>query len=246
MKLFDLPDDSLSLITKHEFQGMDFVWYNEPCLHFDLEDLYGRIQSFDQLEYYAEIFLHLNPDISNNLFTGMFVFLSHRENGKTIRTYGSARVTDMTNKVYNERVTPWCRRKRRVVFNPEKIISKEEKLSITAQLLSKGVSFTKEDVLRALDSLSRAKIIATQETLSDHIGCSQRTISRLIDSEIKSIMSNNNITTRRENKISKAIEWIDVLSSEGEGLKMRYLKDLTKIRDYSILKEALSRYENHL
>ena len=59
-------------------------------------------------------------------------------------------------------------------------------------------------------------------------------------------MSNNNITTRRENKISKAIEWIDVLSSEGEGLKMRYLKDLTKIRDYSILKEALSRYENHL
>ena len=53
---------------------MDFVWYNEPCLHFDLEDLYGRIQSFDQLEYYAEIFLHLNPDISNNLFTGMFVF----------------------------------------------------------------------------------------------------------------------------------------------------------------------------
>ncbi len=59
-------------------------------------------------------------------------------------------------------------------------------------------------------------------------------------------MSSNNLSVKREIKIERAIEWIDVLSSEGEKLKMRYLKDVSKIRDYSVLKEAIDRYERQL
>ena len=46
----------------------------------------------------------------------------------------------------------------------------------------------------------------------------------------------------RENKIQDVIEWIAVLIKDNN-MKIRELKKLTSVRDYSIIKEAMSRYE---
>jgi predicted transcriptional regulator len=150
----------------------------------------------------------------------------------------------MIEMVYYRKPHPWCRRKRRVVFNPEVIISPVEKMSITATIVGRGVSYTKKDLLNVLDSMYRARMLATQDSIADNLGCSKRTIQRLMTKTMKTIVNNNNKLIKREEKISKVIEWIDVLSSEGEKLKMRYLKDITNVRDYSILKEAITRYED--
>ena len=94
--------------------------------------------------------------------------------------------------------------------------------------------------------MSRSKILSTQESISKEMGCSVKTIQRLMDGDIKEMSRIKNEVIKRENKIEKAIEWIDLLSQEGNVLKMRYLKEITNVRDYSILKEALHRYENFL
>ena len=246
MKLFEFDHDRFCLVTEHDFQGMDFVWYSSPVNHYDIRECYARIASFDQLEYYAEVFLYLNPDIDINLLTNLFCWIANRENGKTIRTYGKARVSDMILKVHNERGTPWCRRTRRVLFNPDKIISAEDKMSVTAQIIGKGLTYTEQDLLETIRYMSSVRMVATQTTIANEMSCSVRTVQRLINNYHKEIIKTNNERIKRENKIEKVIEWIDLLTSEGNDLKMRYLKDMTNVRDYSIIKEAIHRYENLL
>jgi len=246
VRLFEFEDDKFCLVTEHDFQGMDFVWYSSPVNHYDIRECYARIASFDQLEYYAEVFLYLNPDVDKNLLAGIFQWVANRENGKTVRTYGKARVNDMIGKVYHERSTPWCRRMRRVIFNPDKIISAEDKMSVTAQIVGRGISYTETDLIQTIQFMSRNRMITTQDTVSKEMGCSVRTVQRLMNQSHKYTMRVNNERIKRENKIEKVIEWIDLLSSDGNTLKMRYLKEMTSVRDYSIIKEALHRYENQL
>lgn len=64
-----------------------------------------------------------------------------------------------------------------------------------------------------------------------------------MNEEIKLNIESQNKNTRRERAISSAIEWIDVLSDSGNKFKMQEIKSLTNIRDYSIIKEAIHRYE---
>jgi len=245
VKLFEYVDDSQhQLMTQHDFKGADFVWYNSPVDHYDIRQIHSKISGFDHLQYYAEVYFHLNPDLNLSIFKGLFHWLGTRESGRSVRTYGKPRIDQMIEMVYYRKPHPWCRRKRRVVFNPEVIISPVEKMSITATIVGRGVSYTKKDLLNVLDSMYMARMLATQDSIADNLGCSKRTIQRLMTKTMKTIVNNNNKLIKREEKISKVIEWIDVLSSEGEKLKMRYLKDITNVRDYSILKEAITRYED--
>ena len=43
--------------------------------------------------------------------------------------------------------------------------------------------------------------------------------------------------------IARAIEAIDILTEGGSKLKMRKLKEITSIRDYSLLKQAIINYQ---
>lgn len=243
MTLFELENDDIILQTSHDFRGCDFVWYNEPVVHFDLLNIDHRVVSFNQLKYYAEVFFYLNSDISYDLFRGLFRWLGDRENGRSIRTYSKARVDDMIEDVYNNPKVPYCRRMRRVVFNPEVIMSVGEKLSIVAQIVSKGFTFTENDLRIAIDHMSHSRMIITYDALSEQLMCSTKTINRLMTTELKNKIKQENIIIKRENSIVKVIEWIDVLSDSGDGVKMQDIKNLTNVRDYSIIKEAFKRYE---
>ena len=244
MTLFELENDNIILQTGHDFQGYDFVWYDNPVDHFDLTSIQSRVTSFQQLKYYAEVLFYLNPDINYNVFQGLFRYTGTRESGKCIRTYSKARIDQMTEEVYKIQKHPYCRRTRRIMFNPEKIISHEEKLAISSHIIKRGLAFTKEDVERVISQLSDSQRIITGEAISKELLCSRRTVSRIIDDNLKKMIQELNKKIRREQSISKAIEWIDVLSDSGDGMKMQDLKKITNIRDYSIIKEAMSRYEN--
>jgi hypothetical protein len=241
--LFELENDNIILQTGHDFQGYDFVWYDNPVDHFDLTSIQSRVTSFQQLKYYAEVLFYLNPDIDYNIFQGLFRYTGTRESGKCIRTYSKARIDQMTEEVYKIQKHPYCRRTRRIMFNPEKIISHEEKLAISSHIIKRGLAFTKEDVERVISQLSDSQRIITGEAISKELLCSRRTVSRIIDDNLKKMIQELNKKIRREQSISKAIEWIDVLSDSGDGMKMQDLKKITNIRDYSIIKEAMSRYE---
>ena len=113
MTLFELENDNIILQTGHDFQGYDFVWYDNPVDHFDLTSIQSRVTSFQQLKYYAEVLFYLNPDIDYNIFQGLFRYTGTRESGKCIRTYSKARIDQMTEEVYKIQKHPYCRRTRR-------------------------------------------------------------------------------------------------------------------------------------
>lgn len=243
MTLFDFEYDKFVLQTEHDFQGLDFVFYNHPIEHYDLASIDSRIISFEQLRYYAEVFFFLNADIDLKLFKGIFTWMANRDSGKIIRSYSKERVSQMIDEVYTYKKDPFCRRMRRVVFNPDKIISKDEKMAIAAQITTRGVTYMESDLIAAVDKLSSALIVITQDSIAAELLCSRRTVNRLMNHMIKEIIKIENEKTRREKKIVTAIEWIDVLSDSGDNVKMQELKNLSNVRDYSIIKEAIVRYE---
>lgn len=243
MRLFDFDESSdIILHTQLDFGDDDFLVFDEPLLYFDIRTIWSRISSFPQLTHTAEVFLYLNPDIEKNIFTGVFRWLADRENGRTVRTYSKARVNQMTDEVYRNRATPYCRRMRRVVFNPDKVISKEQKIQIAGQVTKRANIFTATDIYAAADLLERARVKITASGIASHLGCSVRTVSRLLDNKMKEKFKEVNKEISRENKIQDVIEWIAVLIKDNN-MKIRELKKLTSVRDYSIIKEAMSRYE---
>ena len=78
------------------------------------------------------------------------------------------------------------------------------------------------------------------------MGCSQKTVSRIMkDEQIKEIVKENNSQIRKEKKIADVIECLDILSDNGNKVKINALKEITSVRDYELIKEAYLRYENH-
>jgi len=238
--LFEFEDDKYILETTHDFQEMDFVFYDEPVEHYSLTNISKKIGSFDELTYLAEVFLYLNSDVDFKIYLGYFCWLGTRDSGMCIRTYGKARIEHFLRQIFFTRKKPYCRRHRRVVFNPEKIISTEEKLSVTAQVIRRGCKFTDIDVLLAIETIRDQLVVATSKSIAKYLNCSTSTVSRLINKDIRDKMKQYNDLTREEQKIRILLENIELLTSNGEGLKVRALKELTSIRDYSLIKKAMT------
>jgi len=244
LRIFEFIHNDLILQTEHDFQGYDFVWYDNPIDHFDLYEIQHRVLSFDQLRYYAEVLFYLNSDINFELFQGIFRYIGNRESGKSIRTYSKARVDQMIAEVYKFKKHPYCRRMRKVLFNPEVIISTEEKLAATSYVVKRGISYTEFDIRQTVEKLFDRQQVITQDSIAKEMMCSRSTVVRLMNNMIKDIIDKKNEVTKREIMISKCIEFIDVLSDCGSPMKMQELKNMTSIRDYSVIREAVSRYES--
>ena len=242
MLLFEFEDDDLALETEHDFCGLDFVFYDNPVDHYSVKNIGKKIGSFSELEYYAEVLFYLNPDIDQELLKGIFCWLGSRDSAKSIRTYGKPRIEYAINKIFFERPKPFCRRMRRVVFNPLKIMSMEEKMSISSHIIKRSPSFYRRDIKRAIMSLRSRREVITVERISREILCSKSTVSRLIDKELSVLIKGFNRESRKELKIRVLMENIELLTSNGDAIKIRALKEMTSIRDYQLIKEAINLY----
>ena len=241
--IFEEYQENYELTSLHDFDRFDFLWFDNPVNHYDLASIDCRVSSFEQLQYYAEVFLYLNPDITRRFFRSMFLYFGSRDSGMSIRTYGKERVEQMIDLAYDVRKQPYCRRKRRILFNPEVIFSENEKQEIAGIVTTRGLTFSLSDILQVCNDFERRQIKITNRLISKELHCSEKTVSRLLDAQTKNLIKNINKRVRREKQISSCIEYIDLLSDSGDKVKMTSLKDITSIRDYSILKEAMLRFE---
>lgn len=247
MKLFDEDfEERFNLSLEFCFDGYDFLFYDHPICFYNLKDISSKVSSFEQLTYYAEVFFYLNPDINFNIFYGIFQTLGNREWGKTIRTYSKARVKNMCKEVFQDRRIPYCNQWRRIIFNPDKIIRNDEKMSICGELFKRQLSFSTEDIEKAVLQLKIAKKLISDSNIADILQCSQKTIQRNMTSAIRAEIKKSNSLIKRELKIQKIIEYIDVLSEGGNDVKIRELREFVAVKDYSMIKEAFSRYKESL
>lgn len=245
--LFDFYEDkNYSLEVELDFQDYDFLFFDEPFCYYSLKGITSKINSFQQLTYYAEVFLFLNPDIEPDMFSGIFRILADREWGKTIRTYGKARVNQMCEEVYSEKKKPYCNNWRKIIFNPNKIISSEEKMAISGLLFSKHISISNKDVQNCVHQLILANESISDQKIAEILECSQKTVSRAMDTQTRANIKESNAFIKRKDKLNKIIEYIDILSEGGNDVKIRELKKFIAVKDYSLYKEAFSIYKDLL
>lgn len=243
--LFDYERYKIQMESSFAFHGEEYLFFPEGVRYYHLYRSTRKLNSFAELTYLAEKFIFLNPDFDIDLMKRLFVALSDRESGHVVRTYSQDRVDEMVERIAGERVVPFCPRLRKVIFNPSKYISVDEKRKVVAGLIhtkSRPASQDIDDVIQEL-WLNKEKI--TIKKVAEELNTSAYLVRWYFTPEVRSDLKQVNDTIRREKQISKALETIDILTEGGNKLKMRALKTITSIRDYALLKEAVSRYQNH-
>ena len=245
--LFDKElEERYKLKLDFNFEGYDFLFYDSPVCFYNLTNITSKVSSFEQLTYYAEVFFYLNPDVDFKIFYGLFQTLGDREWKKTIRTYSKARILAMCKEVFENRKQPYCSQWRRIIFNPDKMIRNDEKMSICGELFKKQLTYTVEDVEKAVLQLKLANTLINDSNIADILSCSQKTIQRNMTSAIRNDIKKSNAFINRSIKIQKIIEYIDVLSEGGNEVKIRELRNFIAVKDYSMIKEAFSIYKASL
>lgn len=244
--LFDYERHRIVMQTPFRFKGKNYLHFPDGCKFYSLYRTTRKINSFSELEYIAEKFIHLNPDFDKQVMKRLFVELSDRGSGHIIRTYGSKRVENMVDEVFEKKTEPYCPRLRKIIFNPSKMIDKKEKLRIVGSIIGSKEKPKKEDIDAVIEELWVNQEKITISKVAKKLNTTRYLTSWYFDEQTKSSIKNANREIRETNLISRAVEAIDILTDKGNKLKMRELKKITSIRNYKLLKEAVIHYQNGL
>lgn len=136
------------------------------------------------------------------------------------------------------------RNKRKIVFNPVKYISKEDKREIVGKLIGRKPLIDESDLKFIISDLydNRERISITK--IAELTDTSRYIVKKSISAKMWRDIVNLNEKIKEEKNISKIIEAIEILTSRGNKLKMRKLKEITSVRDYEVLKKAVTLYQN--
>lgn len=242
--LFDYESHRIIMETPFIFKGDDYLYFPEGVDFYSLYRTKRKINSFSELEYIAEKFIHLNPEFKLSLMTSLFKILSDRDSGHIIRTYTSLRVEAMVTRVYNKKKVPYCKRKRKIIFNPSKMIDRKTKMKIVGSIIGTKKRPTSSEIDQVIEEMWLEKEKITLIKVAKKLHTSRYLVSWYFNEETKSSIKKANLDIKNENLISRAIEAIDFLTDKGDALKMRELKKITSIRNYSLLKKAVFMYQN--
>ncbi len=193
------------------------------------------------MEYIAEVLIHLNPDLTEIKFVSLMCDLGDRGNGHVIRTYSDERISDMCHQVFHNRKKPYCRRPRKVLFNPGRVIPLEEKRMIIGAVIGNRVG--EEVIYEIIEELMETAEKITISLIAERLNSSRKTISKNITKGLRDVIEHHNKSIKLENDTKQLISIIEELTDSGENdIKIRALKQLTSIRDYSLIKKTISNY----
>ena len=228
------------------FKGKDYLYFPDGCNFYTLYRTTRKINTFSELEYIAEKFIHLNPEFDIDKMKLLFVGLSDRGSGHIIRTYSQDRVENMIDRVFSKRKLPYCARKRKIIFNPSKMMDRKTKMKIVGAVIGRRNRPSTDDIDSVIEELWLDKDKITISKVANKLNKTRHLVRWYFDQDKLDQFKSLNIEIKQENDMAKAIEAIDVLTEGGDKLKMRKLKQITSIRNYSILKKAVIRYQEKI
>jgi len=228
------------------FKGKDYLYFPDGCNFYTLYRTTRKINTFSELEYIAEKFVHLNPDFHLEKMKLLFIALSDRGSGHIIRTYSQSRVEGMIERVHSRRKTPYCARKRKIIFNPSKMMDRKTKMQVVGAIIGRRNRPSVDDINSVIEELWLDKDKITISKVADKLNKTRHLVRWYFDQDKLDQFKSLNFEIKEENEMSKAIEAIDVLTEGGNKLKMRSLKKITSIRNYSLLKKAVVRYQKKI
>jgi len=244
--LFNYNAYRIIMESSFVFKGKDYLYFPNGCNFYTLYRTTRKINTFSELEYIAEKFIHLNPEFDIDKMKLLFVGLSDRGSGHIIRTYSQDRVENMIDRVFSKRKLPYCARKRKIIFNPSKMMDRKTKMKIVGAVIGRRNRPSTDDIDSVIEELWLDKDKITISKVANKLNKTRHLVRWYFDQDKLDQFKSLNLEIKQENDMAKAIEAIDVLTEGGDKLKMRSLKKITSIRNYSLLKKAVIRYQKKI
>tara|TARA_Y100000996_G_C22533121_1_gene647270 strand:- start:1024 stop:1749 length:726 start_codon:yes stop_codon:yes gene_type:complete len=236
--LFEYEEDRIIMESSFRFQGKKYLFYPEGVEFYSLYRTTRKINSIQEVEYVAEKFRWLNPNIEYFVFIRHIKEMTDRSNGHVIRTYSEKRIEALCEDVWGKTLKkPYCRKKRKVIFNPSKMIPVQEKRKIVQQLIHPKINFKSVDIWRACGQI-QGKI--TMKKIGDILGCSAPTVRRSFDDAMLLNVKLRNRDIKIESELLKCKHAVAEIKDAGLPVTMRELKSRVSVRDYDVLKKAVS------
>ncbi len=221
-----------------KFHGKKYLFFPEGVEFYSLYRTTRKINSIQEVEYVAEKLRWLNPNIEYSAFVRHMKQMTDRSNGHVIRTYSERKIEVICEEIWDKTLTkPYCRRKRKVIFNPSKMLELQEKRKIVQQLIHPKISFDSADVWRACNQI-QGKI--TMKKIGEVLGCSAPTVRRSFDDAMLLNVKLRNREIKRESELLKCKHAVAEIKDAGLPVTMRELKSRVSVRDYDVLKRAVS------
>tara|TARA_R100000951_G_scaffold82025_1_gene69711 strand:+ start:1027 stop:1776 length:750 start_codon:yes stop_codon:yes gene_type:complete len=242
--LFDYEKHRIIMESSFIFKGEDYLYFPNGIEFYTLYRTTRKINSFSELEYIAEKFLYLNPDFDINLMKSLFAFISERDSGHIVRTYGSQRVNNMIDRVRIKNKKPYCARMRKIIFNPSKMIDKKIKMQIVGSVIGSKEKPNKEKIDEVIEVLWLDKEKVTLKKVAEKLQTTRHLVKWYFNDETKSAIKKINHEIRDYHLMARAMTTLSHMKDSGIDFKMRKLKQLSSIRKYSLLKEAVSIFQN--
>jgi hypothetical protein len=234
--LFDYERDRIIMETSFVYKGQEYLFFPEGVDFYSLYRSERKVNSLQEIEYIGEKFIWLNKDFDFKLFCSHMIEMTDRSNGHVIRTYSKEKIITACESAYNGILSgkiPYCARRRKVIFNPVKMIEKSEKIKIVNSLLHPRKVFEEKDIWDAVDVIE-GKI--TMKSLGEQLNCSPPTVRKSInDSMLLKIKEINEKRKkiRHQNLILSAIKSI---TDEGAKVTVREVKRRVPVRDQDLLR----------
>lgn len=234
--LFDYERDRLIMETPFVFRGEPYLYFPEGVEYFSLYRGTRKINTIQEVEYIAEKLYWLNREIDYSIFLYHMKQVTDRSNGHIVRTYSEDRIEKVCEFVWHKNKKPYCRRKRKVIFNPAKMISPEEKRSIINKLIHPKITFTPTDIWRACVGIDGKITIAK---LAEMFDVSPPTMKNSMNKNMMTMikLKNMEIKSKKNKEICKKA--IKQIKDEGKKLTVRELKKRVSVRDYKLIKTLI-------
>jgi hypothetical protein len=222
------------------FSGEPYLYFPEGVRFYRLYRTSRKINSFAELEYVAEKFIHLNPDYELEHMKRLFVQLSERSSGHTIRTYGQDRVEAMVESVCKKRKVPYCPKLRKVVFNPSKRMSKSEKMKIVGQLIGTKPRLSEKDLIAVIEDMAENKIKITVSKIAELTDKTKHLVNQSLTEKTKNLIKVLNEKIKHEVETDRVLDAVDKLCQENKKITVRRVKEICSVRNYKLIKKAMA------
>ena len=146
----------------------------------------AKITTYKSLKWHLLVLWYLNPQLDQDDFMSLAEYICHKPNGFISFAIHSELLRKIVYEVSMlDLDKPPNNKLRKVIFKPDTMVSKEEKLRIVGRLIGRLKSVTAGDIYDLMLSINDSGRKITIKRLSIHLNCSTRTIHRNMCEELK-------------------------------------------------------------
>ncbi len=187
-------------VTDHPTKVYDWGSYYEQGTfeYYQLFRSAAKINTFKSLKWHLLVLWYLNPHLTPDDFGTLAEQIVYKENGFVTFNIKSYQLDIVVQDIYmTDLEFPIKNRARKIIFNWDCGLTKQEKLSICGQIIGKTKKVTPDDVYDVMLQLHDNDKKITSKLISETLGCSRKTVTRSLTEELKreKILLNNQLKT---------------------------------------------------